>query len=486
VAQTHTPIGGGSMPSRGGGMALVAFVLVALPSMTAPAPSSLLVSLDFVPSLGSLRASALRSSLLGLVIQPSAGSHQAICRGLDVARTRTCPATGVFTALQMRVYSAAARRATLDPAGLKETCGRQADGATNTALNSATPGRASSDGASDETSTARRIYIFAPRDDSQAPVGSSGSSGSSDNNPRVVKIDGTAPLKGGSSNSGGSSTAFSSQESGENGQATEDQRIAKSSKLRKPVLRPVDIENAQEPANRGVGAKRAPRVKRPPVRKRTSGIGEGGGQGGSASLSVGAIARGISRIGSAASSVAPLKDGRRSAGWQSTSPCNAGFSTNPEQGGSNSETQRGDEAWATGDASRREVPHTLDGRVRKFWEASNERRQAIMQARAERWKVLDARSARSSFDTSAVILASCSPFSPHSPPLRAPSASSDYAQRIPLEPPLFQWGGEEPAWLRKCVGWDTASKNESSYESVPEQILVKMAQVRVLFSLCWR
>jgi len=480
------------MPSKVGGMALAAFVLVALPSMTAPAPSSLLVSLDFVPSLGSLRASAPRSSLLGLVIQPTAGSHQAIFRGLDVARTRTCPATGVLTALQMRVFSAAARRA----AGLKETCGRQVDGAHDTALNLATPGRASSDGAShglhraNETSTARRVYIFAPRDDSQAPVGSSGSS---DNNPRVVKIEGTAPLKGGSSNSGGSSTAFSSQASGavtlqtekEKGQATEDQRIEKISKLRKPVLRPVDIENAQEPANRGVGAKRAPRVKRSPVRKGISGIGGGGGRGGSASLSVGVIAGGISRIGSAASSVAPLKDGRRSAGWQSTSPRNAGFSTNPEQGRWISETQRGDEAWATGDASRREMPHTLDGRVRKFWEASNERRQAIMQARAERWKVLDARSARSSFDTSAVIRASCSPSSPHSLSLRAPSASSDYAQKIPLEP-MFQWGGEEPAWLRKCVGWDTASKNESSYESVPEQILVKMAQVRVLFLLCWR
>ena len=53
-ANNHTPIGGGSMPSKVGGMALAAFVLVALPSMTAPAPSSLLVSLDFVPSLGSL------------------------------------------------------------------------------------------------------------------------------------------------------------------------------------------------------------------------------------------------------------------------------------------------------------------------------------------------------------------------------------------------------------------------------------------------
>jgi len=53
-ANNHKPIGGGSMPSRGGGTALAAFVLVALPSMTAPAPSSLLVSLDFVPGLGSL------------------------------------------------------------------------------------------------------------------------------------------------------------------------------------------------------------------------------------------------------------------------------------------------------------------------------------------------------------------------------------------------------------------------------------------------
>ena len=139
------------------------------------------------------------------------------------------------------------------------------------------------------------------------------------------------------------------------------------------------------------------------------------------------------------------------------------------------------EAWEAVDAGDAvAAPGRMDDRVRKYWEASKERRRAILEARAARLAQLDARTS-----SPAGLPTNGSGTGAGPSPSRPTSLSAaDRSRTLVAQEPVWTWvPGDEPEWI-KDMGqnfgrWVEGADSDGSspfYESLPEIALVNIAK----------
>jgi hypothetical protein len=147
-----------------------------------------------------------------------------------------------------------------------------------------------------------------------------------------------------------------------------------------------------------------------------------------------------------------------------------------EKGG---EPQR--EAWEAVDAGDAvAAPGRMDDRVRKYWEASKERRRAILEARAARLAQLDARAS----SPEGLPTNGSGTGAGRSPARPTSLSAADVSRTLAAQEPVWTWvPGDEPEWIKdmgqKFGRWVEGADSDGSspfYESLPEIALVNMAK----------